>query len=92
MLAMATIYRVNFMRKMGKDVSPSPMSTILSQISFVCRSTSPLFKNAIIANISHGSHFYYIGIAQHPNITLSKKILNRLIFNFIIDYWCSNYK
>ena len=52
MVAMATIYKVNFMWKTRKSVSPFPISTIMITENlnwYAC--ASPLFKNTIIPNI-----------------------------------------
>ena len=57
LVVMATIYMVNWMGKMMKNVIPSSISTILITESKIfrmvcmCRSTSPLYKNAIVSNI-----------------------------------------
>ena len=60
-------------------LSPSPISTILitgSQVWYVCVGLHLLSSLMLLYLIldyycgCHGNHFYYVVIAQHPNITL----------------------
>ena len=58
-----------------------------SNLICMCRSTPSLRISAIILNIRLiWLRLYYVGIAQHPNITLIKieYYIYRFVFNFII--------
>ena len=92
MVAMVSLYRVNLMGKMKKNVYPSPISTIMiiENLACMCRSTSPLTITVILHNIPLiwllWQLFLLTWYCTTPKYYLNfKTLLNSFVFKMLLS-------